>query len=118
MKTPLTPVRAKWVVSSSAASNVDELYFTSRDAEGRICWWDVTPPKTNRWHVHAALGRAFAIDLLDLIHNGEKTEALYKHTFGFIASEIVRCGSTMDTGLYDGFFCTISEYLITGKVAK
>ncbi len=47
-----------------------------------------------------------------------RTEALCKHTFGFIASEIVRRGSTMDTGLYNGFFCTISEYLITGKVAK
>lgn len=108
----------KYLPSSSAARNVGELSFTSRDHEGRICWWDVTPPKTDYWHVHEMLGRAYAFELLDLIHNSGKDKELHKHAFGSIASEIVRRGHTMNDGLYYGFFGAISEYLITGEVDR
>lgn len=108
--------RAELPTSPCATSDVDNLSFTSRDPEGRIRWWDVTPPKTDYWHVHEMLGRAYAFEFIDLIQ--EKDKKLSKHTFGFIASEIVRQGRTMNDGLYFGFFCAISEYLIEGRVSR
>lgn len=114
----ITPVCAKWRVPSDAARNVDQLSFTSRDAKGIMRWWDVTPPKTDYWGPHEALGRAYAYEFLDLVHSSDKPKKLYKHTFGFIASEIVRRGHTTSEGLYFGFFEVISEYLVTGKVVR
>ena len=105
---------AEWHVPSIARRTVDGLSFTSRDPDGGICWWDVTPPKTDYWHAHEMLGRAHALELIDLMGDCELDE----HTFASIATEIVRRGHTMNEGLYYGFFCAISEYLITGEVDR
>lgn len=106
-----------WYVSSFAAKTVDELNFTSRDANGRINWWDVTPPKTDYYHAHEMLGRAYAFELLDLIHN-DRAEPVSPQILSYIASEIIRHGAAMPDGLCSGFFGAISEYLVTGKVDR
>ena len=64
-----TSRKTQWLVSSSAPKSVDDLSYTSRDAIGRINWWDVSPPKTNYWGVHQMLGRAYAFEILDLLNN-------------------------------------------------
>ena len=114
MKSVKTKQR-KWLVPSNTPQTVDDLTFTSRDSEGRICWWDVTPPKTDYFPVFEKLGRAYAFELLDLIHNPEKKEQIALETFGFISAEITRQGVTMNDGLYFGFFGAISEFLIAGE---
>ncbi|MET0063204.1 MAG: hypothetical protein ABW176_13010 [Candidatus Thiodiazotropha endolucinida] len=100
--------------------DVDSLNFTSRDSKGLICWWDVTAPKTNYWHTHYSLGRAYALELIDMIQlANEKVREERKSTFGAIASTIVRKADEIpNDGLYMGFFDTISEFLITGDVAR
>lgn len=107
----------RWYVPEGAPCTVDDLNFTSRDPQGRIIWWDVTPPKTDYWHAHEMLGRAYAFELLDLIHN-HKAAKLTPHTFGFIACDIARRGAAMPDGLYSGFFAAISEFLLTGEVDR
>ena len=107
--------RFKWLVPSDAPRTIDDLPFTSRK-DDRFKWWDVEPPKTEYWHPHQALGRAYAFELLDLIHNPEREE-IPDDTFASIAAEIVRQRPYMD-GLYIGFFEVISEYLITGRVDR
>lgn len=114
----LPPVRAAWNASPGAARTVDELSFTSRDELGRFNWWDVTPPKTNYWHVHEMLGRAYAFELLDLIHNPNRVDEVPTNAFGAVAAEIVRQGHKMNDGLYIGFFAVFSEYLIEGRAAR
>jgi hypothetical protein len=95
----------------------DSLSFTSREPIGRIRWWDVTPPKTDYWHAHEMLGRAYALELLDLIQ--DENREISDHIFGHIATSIVRQGRTIENdGLYIGFFHAISEYLVTGKVKR
>lgn len=106
-----------WYVPGSAARTVHDLNFTALDNAGRINWWAVTPPRTDYWHAHEMLGRAYAFELLDLIHN-PKAEPPPPHALGYIASAIVRRGVTMPDGLYAGFFNAISEYLITGEVNR
>lgn len=105
-------IKRKWRVSPTAAKTVDDLNFTARDAAGRILWWDVTPPKTDYYHVHEMLGRAYAVELLDLIHSQE----ISKHTLCFIVSDMVR--KQTHGGLRDGFIGAISEFLITGNVDR
>ena len=107
--------RGKWITSSSSPKTVDDLEFTSRDESGAINWWDVQEPRTQYWEVHRQLGRAYAIDLLDLIHNANAE--IDPKTFGYIASAIVRQRPQMD-GLHIGFFERISEYLIAGDVNR
>lgn len=107
----------RWHVPGGSPCSVDDLNFTSRDPEGRICWWDVTPPKNDYWHVHQMLGRAYAFELLDLIHN-KQAGTITPHAFGFIACDITRRGFAMPDGLYSGFFDAISEYLVTGEVDR
>lgn len=107
----------RWSVPDGAPCCVDDLNFTSRNPQGRLNWWDVTPPKTDYWHAHEMLGRAYAFELLDLIHN-HKAAKLTPHTFGFIACDIARRGGAMPDGLYSGFFAAISEYLVTGEVDR
>jgi hypothetical protein len=97
---------------------VDDLSFTSRDPQGRIRWWDIEYPKTTYWPVHEMLGRAYALELLDLIQNAKEVgKPLYKHDFGFIAAEIARQNPPTG-GVLTGFFNTISEALITGEVER
>lgn len=100
--------------------DVDSLTFTSRDSKGLIRWWDVTAPKTDYWHTHYSLGRAYALELIDMIQSANKrTREEGKHTFGHIASTIVRQADEIpNDGLYIGFFDTVSECLITGDVAR
>ncbi len=107
----------KWYVPSQAATKAQDLNFTGKDEQGRMTWWDVTPPKTDYCHPHHALGKAYAFEFLDLIHNpdAEKSE----HMFSFIACEIVRKRLSMpNESLYAGFFDVISQYLITGEVGR
>lgn len=66
--------KTRWLVSSTSPKSVDELTFTSRDELGPINWWDVAIPKTNYWDVHHTLGRAYAFELFDLLHNPEATD--------------------------------------------
>lgn len=63
------------------------------------------------------LGRAYAFELLDLIHN-KQAQDIHPHTFSFITSDIVRRGFALPDGLYSGFFAAISEYLVTGEVDR
>lgn len=107
----------RWYVPDGAPCCVDDLNFTSRDPQGRLNWWDVTPPKTDYWHAHQMLGRAYAFDLLDLLHN-KRAEPIPPHAFGYIACAIARRGFAMPDGLYSGFFAAISEYLVTGEVDR
>ncbi len=113
------PKKISRILQSNAPRNVDELPFTSRDESGRIVWWDVVPPRTNYWEAHATLGKAYALDLLDLIDNPNKSEPLNERTFGFIAAAIAREGTndprTLGGAIVIGFFNCISEYLISGR---
>lgn len=113
----MSKISRRWFVPDGAARTVDDLNFTSRDAQNRLIWWDVTPPKTDYWHAHQMLGRAYAFDLLDLLHN-KQAEPIDPHTFGHIACDIARRGFAMPDGLYSGFFAVISEYLVTGEVDR
>ena len=61
-------------------------------------------------------GRAYALELLDLIENPLKSKKLHEYTFSYIATEIARRSKALDPGVYYGFFDTISEQLITGRV--
>lgn len=96
---------------------VDDLSFTSRNHLGNINWWDVTPPKTDYWHAHEMLGRAYGFELLDFIHNQDKTDEASDHTLAFILAAITRKHHPND-GLPFGFFEVISEYLITGVTQR
>lgn len=114
--------KSQWIVSSRAAKNADELSFTSRDAEGRICWWDVAPPRTTYWHAHEMLGRAYAFEALDLINNPHAEGHGSEHDLGFILGAIGRwlpsVQGTAASGMADGFFAVVSEYVSTGTARR
>ena len=101
--------------ASADIKTVADLSFTSRDEIGRINWFDVTVADTRYWHFHYEVGRIYARELLDLIRNAgdaeepEPGEGLSHHTFGFIASKIVRTWRHPIQGVYEGFFSVISE---------
>ncbi len=111
-----------WVQFPGMPKCADDLTFTSRDDDGRINWWDVTPPKTNYWEVHRQYGRAMALELLDLIHNPEREQdedGMAFNWFSQIAGEIARtetaCRLKYSTdGVYIGFFEAIGEHLTNG----
>ncbi|MBK7002997.1 MAG: hypothetical protein IPH35_24635 [Rhodoferax sp.] len=114
--------KTRWLVGSAAPKSVDELTFTSRDEKGVINWWSVTVPKTNRWGVHYELGRAYAFELLDLLNIPESTDD-DTHVLGCISTAIARwmqtvAGSCAATGMADGFFSVISEFVSTGTVNR
>lgn len=110
--------KSEWYVPGDAPKTADDMTFTSRDLQGRICWWDVTLPKTNYWSAHVVLGRAYAFELLDLINNPEAEES--KHILSYIVGDQMRwkgqdpCGGA----IIEGFHQVISEYLATGKVDR
>jgi hypothetical protein len=110
-------IKRRWYSASGSARTVDELNFTSREPAGRIRWWDVATPKTDYGHPKRALGRAYAFELLDLIHNA-KRKGVSKYTFGFIACEIARNSHKIDPTVYEGFFLAISEFLVDGKLTR
>jgi hypothetical protein len=113
--------KTHWVVGADSPRTADQLSFTSRDDEGRICWWSVQPPQTNYWHVHQMLGRAYAFEVLDLLHNPD-AEPGNERYLGFIISAIARwlptVSSTAASGIADGFFSVISEYVATGTASR
>lgn len=113
--------KTRWLVSSTAPKSVDDLTFTSRDELGRINWWSVTVPKTDYWHVHHTLGRAYAFELLDLLHNPEATDD-DPHALGCISTSIAHWMQTVAgsaaTGMADGFFSVISEFVSTGTADR
>jgi hypothetical protein len=113
--------KTKWIVSSRSAKSVDELSFTSRSQAGNFCWWDVTVPKTDYWHVHQMLGRAYAFEVLDFLNNPESQD-VNGHELGFISVAIARwlptVAGTAGTGIADGFFEVISEFVSTGTANR
>ena len=113
--------KTKWHVSACAPKSADDLTFTSRDQSGCIKWWDVTVPKTNYWHVHHTLGRAYAFEVLDFLNNPESQD-VNGHELGFICVAIARWLPTVAgsaaTGMADGFFSAISEFVSTGTADR
>lgn len=116
-----TSRQTRWHVPLTAPKTVDDLTFTSRDADGRIVWWDVTPPKTNYGHVHEMLGRAYAFEVLDLLNNPQ-AEADNAGALGYIMDAISRSRGTSSggagEGMASGFFSVISEYVATGSADR
>jgi hypothetical protein len=112
--------KTKWIISPRSPKTADDLTFTSRDDLGRIRWWDVTPPKTDYWRVHVVLGRAYAFELLDLLNNPESGDE--KNTMSYISQAVCRWGPTVAgtaaTGMADGFFAVLSEFLATGTADR
>lgn len=113
--------KTQWLVSSTSAKSADDLSFTSRDEMGHINWWSVTPPKTDYWHVHYTLGRAYAFELLDLLHNPEAKDN-NTHALGQISTTIAHWMHTVAgsaaSGMADGFFSVISEFVSTGTAGR
>ena len=113
--------KTRWLVGPHAPKTVDDLTFTSRDEGGRINWWDVTIPKTNYWHVHQMLGRAYAFEVLDLLNNPEAAED-NTHVMGCISGAIARwmphAMGAAASGMADGFFGVMSEYISTGTANR
>lgn len=93
-----------------------------RKVEDGICksWWAVIPPKTDYWHAHQVLGRAYAFELLDAIHN--PSEEVFKHILSPTVDSMIRWAPTVSpaaaSGIPHGFFEVISEYLVVGKVNR
>lgn len=116
-----TSRKTAWLVSASAPKCADELTFTARDAGGLMIWWDVTPPLTNYWHVHEMLGRAYAFEVLDLLNN-PNAEKDNDWILGFILGAIARwlpsVSGSAASGIADGFFKVVSEYVATGTTSR
>lgn len=116
-----TSRKTKWHVSSSAPKTVDDLSFTSRNHNGIIQWWDVVVPKTDYWHVHHTLGRAYAFEVLDFLNNPESQE-VNGHELGFICTAIAKWLPTVAgsaaSGMADGFFSAISEFVSNGTADR
>lgn len=93
---------------------VDDLSFVTRDAEGRVNWWAVALPKTSRWSVHYELGKAYGLELLDLIHNpdGQATG----QQIGYICWEAGQ--DRASTSVAQGFFEILGVYLVDGDVSR
>lgn len=111
--------KSTWIVSVDSPKTVDDLNFTSRNENGTINWWDVTPPKTDYWHAHQYLGRGYAFEVLDLVNNPE-AEDVEGHELGCIMEAIARsrmCVSGAE-GIAHGFFEVISEYVTTGTANR
>lgn len=110
--------KAEWYVPADAPKTADDMTFTSRDQQGCICWWDVTLPKTDYWHAHQVLGRAYAFEFLDLINNPEADES--EHILAFIVGAQMRWRGADPCGgaIVHGFHEVISEYLTTGTASR
>lgn len=116
-----TSRRTRWIVSSSAPKCAEELTFTARLENGHFGWWQVTPPKTNYWHVHQMLGRAYAFEVLDLVNNPateEESRGCLRFILGAIAEWLPTVRGTAASGIADGFHDVISEYVSTGTASR
>lgn len=113
--------RIPWTLCGNIPVRVSDLSFVGRDDCGRMDWWAVTPPKTDYWHAHQVLGRAYAFELLDLINN-PAAEEFPAHILAYITQDMLRwarkvspcAGETMP----HGFFEVLSEYMVTGEVNR
>jgi hypothetical protein len=111
--------RTTWLVPKSGPpKTADDLSFTSRGERG-INWWDVVPPKTDYWHVHEMLGRAYAFELLDLINRPSKERPnVAAYVCKAVGQWSVSADRSADGGMADGFFAVIGEFLETGTAAR
>lgn len=113
--------KTKWLLSHKDKESVDDLSFTSRDKVGRLNWWDVQAPKTTYWPVHHMLGRAYAFEVLSLLNNPD-ANCDNKCAIGFISTAIAKwlpsVAGTAATGIADGFFGAIGEYVATGTANR
>ena len=116
-----TSRKTRWLITTSSPNCVDNLTFTSRDEKGCIRWWDVVVPKTNYRDVHHSLGRAYAFEVLDFLNNPEAQD-VNGCELGFICEAIARWMPTVAgsaaTGMADGFFDVISEFVSTGTADR
>lgn len=103
---------------NSAIQSIDDLSFTSRDEEGGRIWWEVEPPKTHSWAVQQALGRAYALEVIDLIHNPESEVSGAE--VGFICSSLATWAgeNKNNDGIPMGFFEALGEYMVNGDIAR
>src|SRR6266705_3577058 len=97
--------RTTWLVPKSGSpQSAEDLSFTSRDERG-INWWNVTPQKTDYWHAHEMLGRAYAFELLDLIHRPSKERAdVAAYVLKAVGQWSESADRLADGGMADGFF--------------
>lgn len=112
--------QTKWLLPPDAPRKPEDLNFVARDELGRLDWWRVDPPKTDYWHVHQVLGRAYAFELLDLMNN---PAAEYPpHILAYITSAMWRwsaqVGGAASDGIAHGFFEVLSEFLGDGNVKR
>lgn len=112
--------KSAWVLTEGSPRCVDDLSFTSRGADGLICWWDVTPPKTEYWHVHELLGRAYACEMLDLMNapGAEYPERMLAHIAEAMARWAPSSVPWAAEPMRAGFFGAISEYVAKGTVDR
>lgn len=107
--------KTRWIISARSPKRVEDLTFFSRDASGRAQWWDVAPPKTDYWHAHEVLGRAYALEILDLLNNPE-TEENCTHVLRCVLEAILR--NPRSEGMVSGFNAVISEWCATGTANR
>lgn len=112
--------KMRWIIPSKNPRKPEDLNFVARDAEGRMVWWHVEPPKTDYWHVHQVLGRAYAFELLDLMNNPDSEYP--EHILAYITCAMTRWASSVPAGAGEGtihgFFEVISEFLGKGEVSR
>lgn len=110
--------KTRWYTSNLSPKTVDELTFFGRNEAGFANWWNVTLPKTDYWHAHQVLGRAYAFELLDLLNNPESE--FPEHILSYIVGAQLRwqgkdpCGGAVVHGFHE----VLSEYLATGTANR
>ncbi|MFT4063353.1 hypothetical protein [Paraburkholderia sp.] len=112
--------QTKWVVTPGCPLKPEDLNFTSRDERGRFVWWDVVPPKTDYWHAHQVLGRAYAFELLDLMNNpnSEYPEHIVAYITLAMSRWAQRVSACASEGTISGFFEVLSEFMGKGTVTR
>ncbi|MDP1679701.1 MAG: hypothetical protein Q8L02_06245 [Candidatus Nitrotoga sp.] len=111
--------KTKWILSGKIPKSADDLSFVGRDGD-KFSWWNVIPPKTDYWHAHQILGRAYAFELLDLFNNPKAEYS--EHILAYITSGMTRWARTVEPvaaeGMQQGFFEVLSEFLGKGSVNR
>lgn len=113
--------RMRWLVDPGAPKTADELSFAQRNEKGHMVWWAVTPPKTDYWHAHEMLGRAYAFELLDYVHNPDSDAT--DQTIGFVCKAVSEWAATTHhragaCGMQSGFFGVLGEFIRTGTAGR
>jgi hypothetical protein len=94
--------------------SVHDLSFCTKDGKGGGSWWSVSAPKTRVWTVHNELGKAYGLELLDLIHHPDSEVS--GEVVGFICGAAGR--DIANVSIADGFFETLGKYLVNGDVCR